>query len=149
VRLWRLARAPYVALDGAGGLYGASRWNSRGRPIIYCGEAVTSALVEVLVHLEIDPEDMPEYRLLTIDLPDDLPIDAVEVASLPATWRQQPEVTRTIGDKWLAEANFPILRVPSAIAPHTWNVLLNPLHPLLAGLVATSDEPLEFDSRLL
>jgi RES domain-containing protein len=44
-------------------------------------------------------------------------------------WREHPEVTRAIGDAWLAASETPLARVPSAILPQTWNYLLNPEHP--------------------
>jgi hypothetical protein len=38
--------------------------------------------------------------------------------------------------------------VRSAILPATWNVLLNPVHPAMAGVRVVRKLPLEWDRRL-
>jgi RES domain-containing protein len=106
------------------------------------------ALVETLVHLDIDPEDIPDfYTLLKISIPDGL---ALQLLDPPAgvEWRQELELTRSIGDAWLASLKTPLARVPSAIAPHTWNYLLNPTHPDTAKVQIAEVIRERFDSRL-
>lgn len=148
MRLWRIARAAYPPFEGLGGLHGAGRWHNRGRRTVYCAMTPGDAQLETIVHLEIDLEDLPvDLRLYALDLPDDFPMQPVP--DLPANWRLQIETTRAIGDAWLAAGETPALRVPSALVPHSFNVLLNPAHAALAGLQATIDEPLLLDPRLL
>jgi len=43
-------------------------------------------------------------------------------------WVNDETLTRTGGDQWLASKRSLLLRVPSAIAPETLNVLLNSAH---------------------
>jgi RES domain-containing protein len=46
------------------------RWHVRGQRVVYLSEHPALALLEVLVHLEVDPADVPtSYQLLTIELP--------------------------------------------------------------------------------
>lgn len=147
MRLWRLST--HAELDGAGGLYASARWHSRGRPIIYAALSPTGALVEVLVHLELKPADLPTgFRLLGFDLPDG--IEPSGPPSLPRDWAAREMLTRARGDAWLKRAATPALRVPSAIIGHTDNILVNPVHPALAGaLTPAINEPFRFDARLL
>jgi RES domain-containing protein len=40
----------------------------------------------------------------------------------------KPEQTREIGQQWITDAHFAVMRVPSIITPEP-NYILNPLHP--------------------
>ena len=55
-------------------------------------------------------------------------MDEVRAESLKGNWPKSEAMTRSLGDNWLRAANALLLRVPSAIMPQTWNVLINPLH---------------------
>lgn len=104
-------------------------------------------MLEVLVHLEIDPEDFPDsLKLLRVEIPDHASKQTVE--SLPAGWEENTYHTREIGDAWLSRAEALLLRVPSAIMPHTCNTLLNPAHPQ-ASSASVTVETLRLDKRLL
>ena len=52
VKLWRISN--YADLAGRGGQLAEGRWHSRGRPILYCAEAPSGALIEFPVHLPRD-----------------------------------------------------------------------------------------------
>jgi RES domain-containing protein len=146
--LWRISN--YADLTGRGGLRAGARWHSKGREIVYCAEAPTGALLEALVHLEVEsPDELPHgYQLLRIAFPARAKIDEVALSTLPSDWKRRVLLTRSIGDAWLAAGRSVALRVPSAVSPHAFNVLLNPR--LLAGTgirtVAKSRHP--FDTRL-
>lgn len=97
---------------------------------MYCAPNPAVAVLEILVHLEVDAEDFPSgYQLLTIDIPDDVSTATVESNALPRNWWRNPSATRSIGDKWLQTGTTPLLAVPCAIVPETNNYLLNPMHP--------------------
>lgn len=125
--LWRISNHP--TLDGGGGLETSGRWHTQGRPIVYLAESVAGALLEVLVHLELSPLRLPKsYRLLKVQAPDGLPIQELSANDLSENWTRDETETRTLGDEWLASKHTPLLRVPSAVAPETFNVLLNSAH---------------------
>jgi RES domain-containing protein len=131
VILWRVSK--HAALDGGGGLRASGRWHSRGRRVVYCAPSPAAALLEVLVHAEIDTEDIPvDFRYLEIEASELVAIETTEIQALGAGWRRDEEATRRIGDAWLHSGHSALLRVPSAIVPATWNVLLNPRHPASA-----------------
>ena len=146
--LWRISN--HRTLDGRGGMNASARWHTRGRSIVYLAETATGALTEALVHLELDPNSLPRnYKLLKSEAPDDISIRSVTKADLPKNWVQDEVVTRTIGDEWLASNETALLRVPSAIAPETFNVLLNPMHREAARVVVVDYREYPWDRRLL
>lgn len=111
------------------------------------------ALLETLVHLEIDPEDTPaRFRLLGVDVPDAVAVGALSEAELDARhsgWRRDIEVTRRLGDAFLAARSTALFKVPSVLVPEAGNVLLNPDHADPARATITSDRLVDFDQRLL
>ena len=146
--LWRISN--HASLTGGGGMRVSGRWHARGRRIIYCSESPASALLEILVHFEIDVRDLPaKYRLLKLHGPDNLHLDVVTVANLPEGWLEQTDVTRATGDRWLQAGRSPLLRVPSAVVPETFNVLLNPAHPDAVKVTVVQVSNHVIDSRLL
>lgn len=146
--LWRIGN--YTTLDGAGGLYVSGRWHSKGHPVLYCTLSPSTALLETLVHMEIDTEDRPErFQVIKIEGPDTLSREPVDSASLPAGWSANLLQTQAIGDRWLAEGRSLLLEVPSVLAPETWNVIVNPLHRQFRHLRITALYQHPFDARLL
>ena len=146
--LWRVSN--YQTLDGAGGLYVSARWHSKGHPVVYCTLNPATALLETLVHMEIDSEDRPEhFQVLRIEGPDSLSIEKIEIDSRSANWADDLSATQTIGDRWLTEARLLLLQVPSALVPETWNVLVNPQHTQARLLKITAMYEHAFDARLL
>jgi RES domain-containing protein len=148
VILWRISN--HELLSGDGALRASGRWHTRGRRVVYCAQSPAAALLEILVHYEIDVRDLPtRYRLLKVAGPDDFVVEQVSPGTLPTDWRIRTNVTRMIGDTWLGDRASALLQVPSAVVPETTNVLLNPEHPDAARLsiVQVSDHVL--DPRLL
>jgi RES domain-containing protein len=147
VVLWRISN--YASLDGAGGLYASGRWHTRGNPVVYCAENPSTALLEILVHLEIDAEDRPKnFRVLRIECPD-ISSTVIEPTDLPTDWRENLLLTENLGDRWLAARKSALLRVPSALVPETWNVLINPAHPEAGALRISAIYEQAFDARFL
>lgn len=68
--------------------------------------------------------------------------------TLPDNWVENPAVTRRVGDEWLARGETCLLRVPSAIIPGVWNLLLNPLHAEASGFKIEEAMRVPFDRRL-
>lgn len=146
--LWRISNHP--DLRGEGGLRAPARWHARGRAIVYTAETPTGALLEALVHLEVDSvEALPRsYQLLRIVVPDRVPLEEIQLDALPSDWKRRPLVTRSIGDVWLAAGRTAALRVPSAVSPHAFNVLLNPGLLRGTGIRVTARNRHPFDARL-
>jgi RES domain-containing protein len=125
--LWRISN--YADLLGIGGMTASARWHTAGHPIVYLAETPSSALLEVLVHLETDEDHRPDaYQLLKIEVDDGPDFESVELSSLSPAWKSDESETRALGDAWLSRRKTPLIRVPSAITPETWNWVLNPRH---------------------
>jgi len=147
VILWRISN--YPTLDGAGGLVVSGRWHSKSHPIIYCTWNPSTALLETLVHMEIDAEDRPElFHVLKIEGSDDLSLERIEADTLPANWSEDTAETQSIGNRWLSENRSLLLEVPSVLVPETWNVLVNPLHNEASQLKIVRVYEHVFDTRL-
>jgi RES domain-containing protein len=144
MELWRISN--YADLSGTGGLRAAGRWHSQGRRIVYLADHESSALLEMLVHMDRDLIPA-SYQLLRIVVPDDIAIQAVD-AELPPHWRTQTLTSRGIGDRWLDRAGSALLRVPSAISAKGNNYLLNPSHLDSARIVVAEVIKAPFDPRL-
>lgn len=143
--LWRISA--YADLSGIGGLRANGRWHHAGRPVVYAAASPAGAMLEILVHLEIDPEDFPStLQLIRIELPEEVAI--AEPPDLADDWVGQIELTRTLGDRFLQEQGALILPVPSAIIPCTTNYLFNPNHAD-AATARISTEKFPLDTRLV
>ena len=148
MRLWRISK--HASLSGDGGLYAAGRWHSRGRRIVYLADHPASALLEILVHLEVAAEDLPShYQLLGVEVPGDVATMSAEESELPPDWRAQHAPTRARGDDWIAAGTSTLLQVPSAIVPASANFLLNPAHPDAARIDIATARRAAFDPRLM
>ena len=145
MELWRISN--YADLTGIGGLRAAGRWHSQGRRIVYLSDHPSSALLEMLVHMDRDliPSN---YQLLRVSVADDLNYETVD-RELPTDWRTQAMVSRGIGDHWLDRATSALLQVPSAIAMRGSNFLLNPAHVDATKIVVAEIIKAPFDPRLL
>lgn len=146
--LWRISN--HRTLDGRGGLETSARWHTQGRPIVYLAESVAGALLEVLVHLELSPVHLPKsFRLLKVEVPDDFSIEELSATDLGETWINDETLTRTVGDQWLVSKRTALLRVPSAIAPETFNLLLNSAQEGARKLRIVSHREYPWDLRLI
>ncbi len=117
---------------------------------MYCAQNPAAALLEILVHFEIDIQDLPvRYRLQKIYAPDDVAVERVSVAQLPSDWPARTGETRALGSAWLANDSVALLMVPSAIVPETFNVLLNAAHTDAKRIVIVEAGEHAIDPRLL
>jgi RES domain-containing protein len=143
--LWRISR--HHDLDGLGGLRAPGRWQDRGLPVVYLAETAAGALLEVCVHTAAN-DVPPKYTLLEVTVPTTTSVETISVDSLPQDWSENLEATRAIGSDWLLSARSALLRVPSVLAPATFNVLLNPAHLDAKQIAITSVLDYPFDPRL-
>lgn len=143
MKVWRLARRRFAALDGAGARLYGGRWNRRGQSVVYTSENLSLALLEVIVHLELALEDFPaDYVKIAIEVPDAM--ERERVAALPKGEARM----RIIGAGWYESNKTAVLMVPSVIVPEEHNLLLNPGHPQFELIRALPAKPFRFDPRL-
>lgn len=148
--VYRLIQAAFrhEPLSGQGAARYGGRWNPKGLSLLYTTESPALSLLEVLVHL--NPRRIPEYYLVTIDVPDS--IRSYGADELPPQWRASgstgPLPSQTFLLDWLQNPDNLVVRVPSAVVPIMANYLINPRHPLFAQCQVVSNERFEIDQRL-
>lgn len=146
IALWRIS--DFIDLSGEGAMRASARWHTRGSRMVYLADSPSSALWEVVLHLEIEGEDTPTFfNLLKISVPGRLEIEQL---ALPdgVDWKHDEKLTRGLGDRWLAESKTCLARVPSVIVSETWNYLLNPLHPDAEQVQIVSVTREQYDRRI-
>lgn len=129
--LFRLTRLPYASeLSGKGAAKYGYRWNSPGTEIIYNAESGALALAEAMVHLSAAtaPDDL---CMVEIETEPKVSATEADVQNLPEGRNAFPHrrITQEIGDRFVRENRHCLLRVPSAVVPGDFHVLINPAHP--------------------
>ncbi|MFH0759938.1 MAG: RES family NAD+ phosphorylase [Bacteroidota bacterium] len=148
--VYRLSKQHYAQdLSGLGARLSGGRWNSSGVALVYTSESRALCTAEIAVHtgLGLLPTD---YRLVTIFLPDQAILSEIDPEKLPPDWRSfpYPHFTRIIGDHFVKENRYLVLKVPSAVVPGDFNYLINPAHPEISQVRIVKTEPFGFDRRL-
>ena len=114
--------------------------------MVYMAESAAGALLEICAHTPAD-DVPPSFTLLRVVGPD-VAAEEIALASLPLRWVDMPDATQGIGAEWLKSGRTALLRVPSAMVPETWNILLNPAHPDAAHFQIERSYDYPFDLRL-
>ena len=150
MEVFRLSRAIHgKALSGLGASKQGGRWNSPGTEIIYTSANRSLAMTEVVVHIAIG--SMPDgFMMMTIQVPDTISINEIDIQALPAGWNQFPPLksTQSIGDLFIKEGKTCLLKVPSAVTTGDFNYLINPAHLEFKKIKITGYDQFPFDRRL-
>jgi hypothetical protein len=135
MKLWRLTRAPFVALDGKGAeLYGA-RYAPRGHPVV--GLASEAGLA-VLVALRYQPRDLQ-------GIPGDFVLGWTEVDTIPLRVPDPDEDTiRAFVGEWLETGRSLTCAIRSRVLPEADVIYLNPRHPDAARVAPLTTRPFDF-----
>lgn len=151
---WRIATdAPTYEADdmtGAGAELTGGRWNAKGTPVVYAAESRALACLETIVHLNAGGLPLNRY-LVEVAIPDDVwaareQLDATRLVG----WDARPPSRTSIafGTEWARSLRTPVLVVPSVVVPEETNILVNPLHPSSASLVARKLRLWTYDPRM-
>jgi RES domain-containing protein len=140
------ARSPF---DGEGAYRYGGRWSSPGVRLSYTSEHQSLAMLEYFVHL--DKDDPPSDLVLAVaEVAEDVTKESVNIGEIAANWRDgaaPPELTR-FGDEFVLAGKSCVLFVPSVLAPHEKNCLINPAHAEFSRIVVRDLEPLAYDTRM-
>lgn len=150
MKLFRLSKKKYAnAFNGKGAAKSNNRWNSKGTEIIYTAESRALAMAEVAVHLTMAtlPKD---FVMLTIDVPDEISIKKVDLKDLDENWNAMlpSSKTKKIGDVFIDDLEFCVLKVPSAVVKGDFNYLINPYHKLFKKIKIVDVTDFPFDKRM-
>ena len=121
MKLWRLTRAPFVALDGQGALLNGARYAPDGVPVV---SLASEAGLAVLIALRYQLPDLA-------GIPDDFVLGWTEVEAVPERVPDEhgEAAVRAFVGEWLASRRSLIAALSSRVLPEGDVVLLNPAHP--------------------
>lgn len=150
MRAWRISKAKRARdLTGTGAAIEGGRWNDVDTPALYLGLTPSICCLETFVHQAQRPQ-FP-MTITVFDLPDD-PALYLEptVASLPKGWDLLPadKPSMSYGTKWLKDAKYLGLIVPSVILPLERNMVVNPAHPAMAKVTIKEVLKFTYDDRM-
>jgi len=148
--VFRLSKSKFSSdLSGKGAELSGARWNSKGTALLYTSASRALCTAEIAVHtpLGIVPTD---YELISIELPESILIQEIDITKLPANWKSFPHghSTQEIGDLFVKEMKAPVLKVPSVVVQGEFNFLINPKHKDSTKIKIKSIEEFTFDDRL-
>ncbi len=150
MQVFRLTRKEHsLLLSGTGAAIKGARWNSIGVELIYTASNRSLAMAEVAVHLTL--ATLPaDYVMMTISIPDDISTTAIKEPKLPDNWNSFPysASTQIIGDKFVIQNKYCMLRTPSAVTQGDFNLLLNPHHKEFSKIKILNVESFPFDKRI-
>ena len=148
--VFRLSKSKFAGdLSGKGAEKSGGRWNSKGTALVYTSESRALCTTEIAVHTPLG--NLPlDYRLITLEIPDLIPIKVLQAKNLPDDWKSLPHShsTQEIGDRFVSEGKYAVLKVPSVVVQGDFNYLINPAHPDSAKIRIKATEPFNFDERL-
>jgi RES domain-containing protein len=136
VKLWRLVRAPFLALDGSGPAQHGARWTSPGHPVV---NFASEPGLSVLVVLRYLPRDLGEVD-------DDYLLGWTESEAIPERidYTPDPIEKRARGDDWLRSGRSLFAAVTSAVLPEADVIMMNPRHPEASALPPLVTRPFRF-----
>ena len=150
MKIFRLSKQKYSDdLSGIGAELTGGRWNNKGTRMLYTSDSRALCTAEIAVHVPMGliPKD---YYLITIEVPDTISLKKIDSKSLPKNWINFPysSTTQNIGEDFIANGKYLILKVPSAVVQGDFNFLINPSHKEFEKVKVICKEKFNFDERL-
>jgi RES domain-containing protein len=144
---YRILLKTFSTSISAPGLSG--RWNGSGRKVVYCAESIALAFLENMVRRQ-GVGFNSDFRIMILDIPDDLAAQTITVADLSDGWRSFTDysICQALGNAWYDAGTFPILKVPSAILPESANYVLHSLHDEFKRITLIGTTELVPDERI-
>ncbi|NKE73644.1 RES family NAD+ phosphorylase [Candidatus Manganitrophus noduliformans] len=148
--VYRIALAKHARdLSGKGARLTGGRWNTKDTAVIYTSESRSLAAMEYLVHVSLT-DIPPEIKITSIGISETIIPKEIDPSDLPKDWRKSPApfLLGDIGAKWVSGMDSLLLRVPSAVVLHEFNILINPAHPDMKSVKIVDVESFIYDERL-
>jgi RES domain-containing protein len=148
--VFRLSKTQYADdLSGKGAEIAGGRWNSKGTPMIYTAESRALCIAELAMYLPLGfvPKD---FSFISFTIPDNIPVFNLQKDQLPFNWNvyPHPNETQEIGDRFVKENKYLLMKVPSVIVEEEFNYLINPRHKFIQKIVVSVVTSFSFNARL-
>ena len=150
MKIFRIGKEKFIKdLSGEGARLFGGRWNKRGDALLYTSEHLSLCVLEILVHNKQELITQG-FHFLEIEIPD-AKIVSIKPNNLPVKWRSNPSVssTQVYGSDWLSSRKSLALKIPSAVLPNEYNILVNPNHVDFNQIKIIKTGVLELDVRLV
>lgn len=139
MKLWRLTRVPFVALDGKGAELHGARYAPSGQPVV---SLASEAGLAVLVAQRYLPDDRADW-------PQDFVLGWTEIDATPERVPDPDEDTiRSHVASWLDQCRSLACAIRSRVLPEADVIYLNPRHPDAARVPPLTTRPFSFEECL-
>ena len=147
MELFRITKSEYAQKLFAPGFPG--RWNKAGEEVIYAASSRSLACLENLVQGK-SLVDTLTFRTMVIYVPDHSPVLQININDLPKAWNQSTacHACQRLGSDWYQSGKSLILKVPSAVIPDEFNLVINTRHREFNKVKLVDILPFYFDKRL-
>lgn len=128
-----------------------NRWNYENQFVVYAACSRSLAALELLANRNAIMEGLV-YKVLTLTIPEDLNIPTLDDPKiLIENWHllSNRHYTQDYGSHWYIQKLSAVLKVPSALIPQEYNLIINTLHPDFSKIKIVNLQDFTWDRRLL
>lgn len=125
--VYRLVHRKYAASLYAKGLEG--RWNFAGQKVLYTAESIALAYLELMYQRKSLGFNL-DFKIMLIFLPETSTFQEIKESDLNADWRDFRNYfsCQNLAQNWFLKRDNLFLRVPSAVVPQNFNIVINTDH---------------------
>jgi RES domain-containing protein len=136
-------------LSGRGAEMTGGRWNSKGIAMLYTSSSRALCMAEIAVHSPLGTLPV-DYYMVEIKISSECKILEVSMDNLPVNWwsYSNRQFTQIIGNNFIRENEYLVLKVPSAVVQGDFNYLINPGNRDRDKITIIKTEVFRFDERL-
>jgi len=147
MKVYRISHLKWSKKLSASGF--PARWNSKGKFVIYAASSRALACLENVVHRS--GEGLNEnFKVMVIEIPSNVKIKEIKKEDLPGDWFTFESYfdCQLIGDSWVDEQKYAVLKVPSSIIVNECNYVININHKNFKRIKLVAVENFNFDPRI-
>ncbi|GAB3428335.1 RES family NAD+ phosphorylase [Niabella aquatica] len=148
MKVYRISKCKFIDdLSGTGASLYSGRWHHKGTFILYTAQSPSLAMLESVVHITTIVQ--LNLCMVCLEIPNDS-IAEISAEQLPDNWfvNPPPDNIKQTGDRFIKNRKHLALKVPSAVMPEEYNILLNPQHPHFEKVNIHYSRMLRVDERL-